>query len=116
MQRGPRFSDTEVALIAKDGKRVDMLLAATPRRCDVASEIVGTIVVGQDITQARQARTAGEIFLFSFTCLFILSFVLSDSLSMRTAENKKKCFVLSDSLKKNCFVLCDSLKKKFRFI
>jgi PAS domain-containing protein len=68
VQRGHRFSEnTEVALITKDGKRVDLLIAATPRRCDVASEIVGTIVVAQDVTQTRQARTAGEIyFLFCF--------------------------------------------------
>jgi PAS domain S-box-containing protein len=58
VQKGKSVSNLEMTLQTKDGRHVDLLLNATPRRCAVASEVVGTLCFGQDITERKNADNA----------------------------------------------------------
>jgi PAS domain S-box-containing protein len=50
---GKETSNFEFPLYTKDGKRVELLLNATPRR-DASGNIVGVVGVGQDITHLKE--------------------------------------------------------------
>jgi PAS domain S-box-containing protein len=50
---GKETSNFEFPLYTKDGKRVEVLLNATPRR-DASGNIVGVVGVGQDITHLKE--------------------------------------------------------------
>jgi PAS domain S-box-containing protein len=50
---GKETSNFEFPLYTKDGKRVELLLNATPRR-DASGNIVGVVSVGQDITHLKE--------------------------------------------------------------
>jgi len=50
---GKETSNFEFPLYTKDGKRVELLLNATPRR-DASGNIIGVVSVGQDITHLKE--------------------------------------------------------------
>ncbi len=53
--RGEETANFEFPLYAKGGKRVEILLNATPRR-DVTGNIIGAIGIGQDITERKRVE------------------------------------------------------------
>ena len=53
--RGVEVSNFEFVLFTKDGARVQILLSASTRR-DAAGNIVGVILVGNDITDLKRAE------------------------------------------------------------
>jgi len=60
---GTNTSNYEVPLVTKDGRHLDLVLNAAPRR-DLCGEIVGVVCIGQDVTFLRRATKEFGLYLW----------------------------------------------------